>query len=155
MFQTLIPSALDPSLYIPELRSRRKESALAELVACAHRAGFVRQDEALLRLLAIRETLGSSSPGRAFAVPAVRSLAVQESRIVIGRSRRGIPWNAVDETPVSIVALLLSPAECPAPAHLDLVIRLAGALRLQRNRQKLLEAGAFDVIASWLREALP
>ena len=29
---TLVPAALDSSLYIPELKSRRRESALAELV---------------------------------------------------------------------------------------------------------------------------
>ena len=155
MFQTLIPSALDPSLYIPELRSRRKESALGEIVACAERAGHVRHGEAVLRLLVYREALGSTSPGRAFAVPSVRSLAVPESRIAIARSRRGIAWDAADETPVSVVALVLSSAECPAPVHLDWVTRLAAALRLQRNRQRILEARGFEAVAAVIREALP
>ena len=31
-----VPSVLDPSLYIPELKTRRKEAALSDLVCLAH-----------------------------------------------------------------------------------------------------------------------
>ena len=73
MHGTLVPSALDPSLFIPDLKCRRKDSALAELVACAGRGGVLRHPELALELLAAREALGSTSPGRGVAVPAIRS----------------------------------------------------------------------------------
>jgi mannitol/fructose-specific phosphotransferase system IIA component (Ntr-type) len=155
MYGTLSPSALDSSLYIPEMRCRRKDSALAELVHCAERAGIVRRPDALRLILAHRESLGATSPGRGFAIPAARSLAISESRVVLGRSRRGIDWGAADGEEVHVVALLLSPAECPATAHAEAVLQLAAALRLQRHRQRVLDAASFDDIAAVLREALP
>ena len=134
MSGTLVPAALDPSLFIPELKSRRRDSALAELVECARRAGVVWHADLLLELLGYREALGSSAPGRAIAIPAVRSLAVREQRVV---------------------ALLLSPADCTAALHVESVKRLAATLRLQRMRQRVIDAGGYDDVAATLREALP
>ena len=155
MHGTLVPSALDPSLFIPELRCRRKDSALSELVSCAERSGIVCRPEAVRAVLAHREALGSSSPGRGFAIPAARSLGVLESRVVIARSKRGIEWGAPDQEPVHLIALLLSPAECPLTSHAEFITRFASALRLQRQRQRVLEAESFDAIATLLREELP
>jgi len=153
MLATPVASALDNSLYIPDLRHRRKESVLDELVECAQRAGVVRHGDALRELLRRREALGSTSPGRGFAIPHARSLTVQETRVVVARSSRGLEWNAPDGEPVHLVALTLSPAECPPSAHLDLLVRVASVLRLQRTRQKMLDADCFDPIATLLREA--
>ena len=155
MSGTLVPAALDPSLFIPELKSRRRDSALAELVECARRAGVVWHADLLLELLGYREALGSSAPGRAIAIPAVRSLAVREQRVVVGRSRRGIDWQASDGLPVRVVALLLSPADCTAALHVESVKRLAATLRLQRMRQRVIDAEGYDDVAATLREALP
>ena len=152
---TLVPAALDPSLYIPELKSRRQASALAELVARAQRAGAVRHPDALVDLLSRRESLGSSSPGRGIAVPAARSLTVLEQRIIVGRSRRGIDWNAPDREPVHVIALVVSTADTPAAHHVDTVVRLAAALKPQRVRQRLIDAASFEDVAAILREALP
>ncbi|HTM57611.1 MAG TPA: PTS sugar transporter subunit IIA [Candidatus Udaeobacter sp.] len=151
---TLVPAALDPSLYIPELKSRRRDRVLAELVGRALSIGIVRHADALLDLLSRRESLGSTSPGRGFAVPAARSLAVSDSRIVVGCSRRGIDWAAKDDQPVNVVALVLSPAESPAALHVDLVARVVAALRLQRARQRVIEAESFEGVAAVLREAI-
>jgi len=155
MHGTLVPSALDPSLFIPDLKCRRKDSALAELVACAGRGGVLRHPELALELLAAREALGSTSPGRGIAVPAIRSLAVQHGRLVVARSRRGIEWGAPDELPVHVIALVCSPAECPASQHVETVLRVAAAMKPQRARAKLMEAETFEAIAALLREALP
>jgi mannitol/fructose-specific phosphotransferase system IIA component (Ntr-type) len=150
----LVPSALDPSLYIPELKSRRRDSAVAELVACAERAGLVRHTPALLDLIERREALIPSAIGKAVALPAARSLCVAESRLVIGRSRRGIEWQAADGQAVNLVVLSLAPAECPVAAHLDAVSRLASLFRLQRNRTLVLEAETFDGVTVVLRESV-
>jgi mannitol/fructose-specific phosphotransferase system IIA component (Ntr-type) len=151
----LVPSALDPSLYIPELKSRRRDSVLAELVACAARAGVVRRVQALLDLLERRESLWPSAIGKSVALPAARSLSVAEPRLVIGRSRRGIEWNAPDRQPAHLVVLSLAPAECPMAVHLDTVARLAALFRLQRHRAQILEAGAFDEVVAVLRDVVP
>ena len=145
-------SIIDSSLYIPELRSKRKDSALLELGNRASQAGAVRDPILLREILAVRERFGTTAIGKGVAVPHARSLSVDEPRIVVGRSRRGLDWSAPDDLPVHLVLLVLSPAGCSEESHHELVSRAVAVGRLQRNRQKLIEAGSFEVVASVLRE---
>jgi mannitol/fructose-specific phosphotransferase system IIA component (Ntr-type) len=149
-----LPSVLDSSLYIPELRTRRRESVIAEMVGCALRAGAVRMPDALLDLLALRERVGSTAIGKGVAVPNARSLAVTRTCLVVGRSRRGIDWGAGDEVPVALVFLALSPGEVPESAHHHLLAGVTGVARYQRNRSRMLDAASFEVVSGVLREAL-
>ena len=154
MQATLVPSALDSSLFISDLKHRRRETALAELVSRAAEAGAVGFPDALLDLLASRGKCVSESLGSAVALLEARSLAVSESRLVLGRSRRGIDWLASDQGPVKLVAVLLSPADRPLASHLAALVRIAGLLRQPRSRNKLIEAQSTEEAAAVLREAL-
>jgi mannitol/fructose-specific phosphotransferase system IIA component (Ntr-type) len=154
MHATLVPTALDTSLIISELKNRRRETALAEMVSRAAEAGAVRSAGALLDLLATREKQVSAALGHGVALLAARSLAVPESRLILGRSRRGIDWTAPDAEPVRMIALLLSPADRTLASHLAAVVRMAALLRQQRSRNKLLEAVSAADLAAVMREAL-
>jgi len=147
-----IPSVLDPSLYIPELKTRRKEAALTDLVTLAQQAGAVRGPELLLDLLMTRERLGSTAVGKGVALPHARSFTVRRPQLVVARSRRGIEWDAPDDQPVTLVLLSLTPAEWSEEAHHAFLGRAAAVGRLQRNRQRLLDASCFEDVASVLRE---
>ncbi|MBI1796897.1 MAG: PTS sugar transporter subunit IIA [Candidatus Eisenbacteria bacterium] len=145
-------SVLDPSLYIPDLKARKRDAALAELAELAQRQGVVRGASLLLDLLLLRERLGTTAVGKGVALPAARSLTVERPQLVIARSRRGIDWSAFDGEPVSLVLLALSPAESSDAAHHAFVARGAAVARLQRNRQKLLEAPNVETVMTVLRE---
>jgi mannitol/fructose-specific phosphotransferase system IIA component (Ntr-type) len=145
-------SVLDPSLYIPELRPRRKDSALLEMAGRAHQAGALRDFSLLSDLLTLRERAGSTAIGKGVAVPHARSIAVIDPRLLIARSRRGIDWGAADEQPVHLVLLALAPAETSEEFFHDLVARTVAIARLQRNRQKLADAASFDAVAAVMRE---
>jgi PTS system fructose-specific IIC component len=145
-------SVLDSSLYIPELKPRRRHSVLQELVARASHAGALRAPSLLLETLQLRERLAPSAIGRGAAVPHARSIAVREPRVVVARSQRGIDWGAIDEEPVHVVLLVLSPAIFSEELHVDFVGRVAAVARLQRNRQRLLEASEFAGIQAVLAD---
>jgi len=149
---TLDPSVLDTALFIPDLRTRRKESVLQELVARAHEAGVVREPELLIETLYLRERLGSTAIGKSVAVPHARSIAVIEARVLVARSRRGIEWKAEDELPVQLVFLVITPGEFSIEAHHEWVARAVTFARLQRKRAKLLEATTSEAGATVLRE---
>jgi len=145
------PSALDPSLYISELKPKRRDTVLSEMVSLAHQVGSVRDPAPLLELLAVRERLGSTAIGKGVAIPNARSLTVTRPQIVFARSRRGVEWNAADGLPVSLILLVLAPAEwSDATAH-AMLGRAVAVARLQRNRQRLLEAPSFEAAAEVLR----
>jgi PTS system fructose-specific IIA component len=148
-------SVLDSSLYIPELRPKRKESVLHEMVTRAHRGGAVRDPELLLEIVCLRERLGATSIGKGVAIPNARSLAVLEPKLVVARSHRGVEWDAADGSPVHLVFLALSPAEQPVELHHEFIARIVAVGRLQRQRQKLLDAADYEAAEVVLREVGP
>jgi PTS system nitrogen regulatory IIA component len=146
------PSVLDPSLYIPDLKARKRDAALAELVDLAERQGVVRGSSLVLDLLLLRERLGTTAVDKGVALPNARSLTIERPQLMVARSRRGIDWSAFDGEPVSLVLLVLSPAESSDAAHHAFLGRAAAVARLQRNRQKLLDATNVETVMSVLRE---
>ena len=155
MTTSIVASVFDSSLYIPDLKLKRRESALHELVERAHRHGVVRDTALLDEALAIRGRVLPAGIGKGVAVPHARSIAVTEPRIVVARSRLGIDWSAPDGIPVQIAVLVLSPGELSDDLHLEFLGRAVSVLRLQRNRQKILDADRFETVAAVLRDVTP
>jgi len=147
-----VHSVPDSSLFLPDLKLKRKESALHEMVCAAQRARAVRDAELLHATLVRRERWCSSAIGKGVAVPNARSLGVSEPRLVVARSRRGVDWGAPDDLAVQLVLLVLSPSEAGVDAHLERVAKAVAITRLQRNRQKLLEAEDARALDAILRE---
>ncbi len=152
MITVAVHSVPDSSLFLPDLKLKRKESALHEMVGVAQRARAVRDAELLHATLLRRERWCSSAIGKGVAVPNARSLGVSEFRLVVARSRRGVDWSAADGVAVQLVLLVLSPSEMGPEAHLERVARAVAITRLQRNRQKLLEAEDARALDAILRE---
>ena len=149
-YSTISGTPLD----LVELRHKRRESALAQLLSVASARRAVRQHDVLLASLARRARLGTSALGRGVAVPHAHSLLVARPYVLVGRSPRGLEWDAADEQPVHLVALVLSPADLVAERHFQRVAHVVHVLRQQRQRQRLLDAADRDVVALLLREAI-
>ena len=147
------PTGYDLSLCIPNLKARRKDSALAEMIAAAHLAGAVREPDLLLELLRVRERVGTTALGKGVALPSARSITVLAPRLVLGRSARGVDWGSADGLPVTLVFMALAPGEWREEAFHGLVARAAAVARLQRNRQRLLNAPSAEAAAAVLRDA--
>jgi len=147
----ILPPA-DTSLDLIELRHRRRESALHQLVHAAHEHHVVRRPELLESLLARRERLGSTALGKGLAVTGAWSMCVSAPLVLVGVSERGLEWEAPDERPVQLAALVLTPGEGPEELHFRRVSAVVAGLRLQRQRQRLLEHPEPGVLAVILRE---
>ena len=137
-----VPAVSSLPLDLVELRHKRRESALTQLVAAAESAGIVRDADILLASLLRAQRIGSTAVGKGLAVPHARSFAVNRPALLLGRSVRGVDWGAQDGLPMHIVALVLSPAQTPMGMHAERVAGALHALRLQRTRQRLLDVDA-------------
>ena len=142
-----------PSLYIPELRLRRKSAVLEELTQALAAAGVTKDPESILELLRQREALGSTGIGKGIAVPHVRSTLVSERVILLARSRKGVEFEAVDGAPVHLIFLILAPPIEPDPVYLKLLAEIVHSVRLAKVRQKLLDAPTFEAAREVLRVA--
>lgn len=139
---TDVPPVSSLPLGLVELRHKRRESVLAQLIAVAESAGIVRDADILLASLLRAQRIGTTAVGKGLAVPHARSFAVKRPGLLLGRSLRGVEWGAVDGTSVQIVALVLSPAATPVAMHAERVAAALHALRLQRTRQRVLDVDA-------------
>lgn len=135
-----------------ELRHRRRESALHQFVQSAVVHEAVRHGELLESLLLRRERLGTTALGRGLAVTGSWSLCVRRPLVLIGVSEKGLDWEAGDERPVQLAALVLTPGEQPEEMHFRRVEAVLGALRLQRQRQRLVERRDPVLLTQLMRE---
>ncbi len=85
MSMMVVPSILDPSLFVPDLKTRRRDSVLQELVEVARRAGAVREPDVLRETLLRRERWCGTAIGKGVAVPHARSISVTEARLIVAR----------------------------------------------------------------------
>ena len=142
----------DTSLDLLELRYRRRESALHQLVQCAVEHAAARHAPLLESLLLRRERLGSTALGRGHAVTGAWSWCVRAPRVLVGLSERGLDWDAPGGREVEMVALVLTPGESPEELHFRRLEAVSGALRLQRQRQRLLDRRDLVTLSAMLRD---
>ena len=150
---TALETLLRPSLYIPELKSRKKSAVLEEVAQALSASGMTRHPAAVAESLRQRESLGSTGIGKGVAVPHARSTLVSERTVLVARSRKGIEFDAVDGNPVQLLFLIAAPPMERDPIYLKLLAEIVRAVRLARVRQRLLDAPDFDTIREVLAHA--
>ncbi len=124
----LPPGLLTPDAILPRLRVGSKSGLFAAM--CERGAAITRQPRAdLLAAVLAREAAGTTGFGGGVALPHARLAAIARPIIVFAHLDQPIDYGALDDTPVDLVLLLLSPASGSA-AHLK---ALASASRLLRD----------------------
>jgi PTS system nitrogen regulatory IIA component len=109
------------------LRVADKAQLLGELARRAAAALSLKQPD-LLRALQAREQLGSTGLGRGFALPHARLPHLPRIYACVARLARAIDFEAVDDKPVDLVVLLLTP-ESAASQHLATLAALSRPFR--------------------------
>jgi PTS system nitrogen regulatory IIA component len=124
-----IADIITPASVAPNLRVTNKKQLLQELAKRA--APLVeRHERAIFDTLLERERLGSTGIGNGTAVPHGRVPGLQRIFGYFGRLERPIDFEAIDDQPVDLVFLLLTPDSAGAD-HLKALARIS---RLMRER---------------------
>jgi len=96
--------------------------------------------EAIASALSQREALGSTGLGGGVAIPHARFAELKQPFGMLVRLRKAIAFDSIDGQPVSIVFLLLLPAE-KAGDQLNALATVARKLRDRGELQRLQKAG--------------
>jgi PTS system nitrogen regulatory IIA component len=144
--ETHLEAHLRPTLFIPELKSKKKAAVLEEMVAHLAEQQIARQGEALLEVLRQREALGSTGLGKGIAIPHARSTMVAERAVLLARSTKGVDFEAVDGNPVHLFFLIVAPPLDTDPIYLQMLAQIVRAVRLAPARRRILEAPDFAAI---------
>lgn len=98
-----------------------------------------------------RERLGSTGVGTGVALPHARIDGIDKVYAVFARLETGIDYDAIDERPVDLVALLLAPSDAGG-AHLRALAKVSRMLRRQDMRQRLRAAPNAESLFTILTE---
>ncbi len=145
-------------LFVPEcmtmdLQASNKWEAIRELALLLQQAGRIDSVEAYEQAVIEREKEVSTGVGFGIGIPHGRSAAVLKSSIAFGRSRAGIPFNAIDHQPVRLVFLLAVPETVDDKEYLGALSRLARLMVHEDFRGRLMQAETVEDVLQALQEA--
>ena len=130
---------LQPDFVIGELASESKPDVLAELIAPI-KARWPDFDDARARqVLLDRESLGTTGIGDAVAIPHGKMENLEQIVIVVGRSLKGVNFDALDFKPCRIFFLVLAP-EHVAGLHLRILAHISRLLSDESFRHAFMSA---------------
>ena len=139
-----------PDAILPKLKAATKKQALQELARFA--AGLTGASEThIFDTLMKRERLGSTGLGQGVAIPHGKIEGLKRLQGVFARLATPVDFDAVDDTPVDLVFLLLVPEHAGAD-HLKALARISRLLRDQALCDKLRGTDSADAIYALLHE---
>jgi Kef-type K+ transport system membrane component KefB/mannitol/fructose-specific phosphotransferase system IIA component (Ntr-type) len=138
---------------LPNLRAVSRDEAIHELCRRAAQFGAVPPASVLAQAVLERENTMTTAMEQGIAAPHARLEAITHPIVVIGRSLRGIDWNARDGRPAQLVFLVLTPTEA-TETQLRILQDIARAMYPPENRAALLESQTSDEMLADIRTAV-
>lgn len=145
---TDLSDLLLPETVLERLAAANKKSLFQQLAIAAATA-YGLDAAAVAEGLVKREKLGSTGFGSGVATPHARIAGLNHVVGVFARLAQPIDFQAVDDLPVDIVFMLLSPVDAGA-LHLKALARVSRRLRERGFVDKLRGAGSRDAIYALL-----
>ncbi|EIM63068.1 PTS sugar transporter subunit IIA [Desulfobacter postgatei] len=129
---------------IADLKAKNKPEAIKELSqAVSPVAGAEVED--ITAVLLEREHLGSTGIGGGIAIPHGKLETVKSIAVGFGRSIKGIEFESLDNRPVHLFFLLLTP-EHSTGGHLKVLAQISKLLKMDQFKERLLAAGSTEQI---------
>lgn len=126
------------------------ESVLSCMVERLHAAGVISSQEDALSRLVEREKVISTGIGGGIAIPHARTPEVTRTVVVLGRSLKGVEFDAVDGKPVEVVFLILGPPESSAE-HVKVLARIARLVKQPEFHAAVLQAETAEMMMEAVR----
>lgn len=111
-----------------DLEAADKEGVLKEMVDLLADVKDIGDKKSVLKALVERENLGSTGIGQGIAIPHGKTEKVDGLVAVLGLSKKGVNYEALDGEPVYILFLLVAPKDTAGP-HLKALAQISRLLR--------------------------
>lgn len=134
-----ISDLVGEELIVAELKSKTKPEVLDELSGLLRDNEKIADKDMLARVLAARESLGSTGIGDGVAIPHGKIKGLKGLVVAFGRSSRGIDFDSLDGQPAHLFFLLVAPEDAPGE-HLKALARISRLMKNGHLRESLLRA---------------
>jgi Kef-type K+ transport system membrane component KefB/mannitol/fructose-specific phosphotransferase system IIA component len=112
-----------PKTFVTRFHPNDRYDAVATLTRLAAEAAGI-DAEAAIRAVWVREQLVSNALGKGIAVPHARIADLKQPVVAVGLGKSDIDYDPPDGVPVSVVILILTPADAPE-LHVSLLADIA------------------------------
>ena len=141
----------DPALVFVDPPCFDRPSLLRTLAERLVAAGRFNDADDLYAKLWEREELGSTGIGSGVAVPHCKMSGLDEVVLAVAVVRNGVEFEAVDEQPVRLVFLVVSPVDQPA-AHLQCLAAISKWVKADDHVERILEVEEPQAVFELLQE---
>jgi mannitol/fructose-specific phosphotransferase system IIA component (Ntr-type) len=143
-----LTSLLSPERVNLDLKSKKKADALRDLVAMVKVGDTA---ETLFQTLLKREELGSTGIGKGVAIPHGRSLLIDRLEVAVGRSVKGVEFDAIDKKPVHLFFLIMAPPQDRGNQYLITLGRVAMVCQELAKEKRLFDPQTPDEFIELLK----
>src|SRR5438552_4358578 len=129
---------ISPEQIRPELQATNRWEAIDELINSLVDSGRIKSEnrEAIVAVVKKRESSMSTGIGFGIGIPHASTDLIYEVTGALGRSRKGVNFDALDNQPVNLVVLFLVP-QGQFQKHLHTLAKIAKLLHKREFRQAL------------------
>lgn len=132
----ILTQILQPTCVIAPLKSTDKDSAITELVDVLAQNGQLLDRDGVLEAVLTREATRSTGIGSGIAIPHGKCSGVKELVMSIGIAADPIEFDSIDNKPVTIICLLVSPNTSTGP-HIQALARISRLMLDEDFKTKL------------------
>ena len=130
---------LQKQCIILEFEATDKEGVLRELAGAVHANHPLIDQATMTNILAERELLGSTGVGNGIAIPHGKVPGLDKLLLCLGRSAAGVNFDALDNRPVHLFMMILSPPDM-AGEYLQTLARTSKVFKDTDLRNQILTA---------------
>ncbi len=135
---------------IADLAADNKTGVLQELADAVAQSTKASPND-IAAVLKEREALGSTGIGGGIAIPHGKLDRVESVTVGFGLSRKGIEYDSLDDKPVHIFFLLLTP-ENSTGGHLKVLAQISKLLKMDHFKERLKSAGSVNELYEIIME---
>ena len=127
-----ISDLLDENAVEPNLKAKREEEVIRELVDILHKAKKIKNPQEILSALLEREKAAPTILGNGVAIPHATVEGIQKALACLAISKSEIDFESPDnKRPIRVIFLFLSPLE-ESETHLQILSRAEGLLQNEK-----------------------
>lgn len=141
----VLTQILQPTCIKAPVTGTDKEEVITELVDLLAASGQLKDRDAVLESVLMREATRSTGIGSGIAIPHGKCSGVDELVMSIGIASDSVDFDSIDNKPVSIICLLVSPEDRTGP-HIQALARISRLMLDDEFKNKLaITTSAADV----------
>ena len=141
----ILTQILQPDCIKVPVENTGKEAVITELVDLLDANGLLLDRDTALEAVITRERIQSTGTGAGIAIPHGKCNAVKELVMAIGIAHEPIDFNSIDGKPVTILILLVSPADQTGP-HIQALATISRLMLNDQFRQQLEKVTCSDEV---------